>query len=76
MSGIDPPEPETPTAEEIAFARFQLARYRRRLRSAGKGLEEARRALYGPPPTEDELAEARCQIAAQQARDEGKGGLF
>jgi hypothetical protein len=37
---------------------------------------DAAEALYGPPSTPDELAEARSRIAAQAARDAGKGGLF
>jgi len=68
-----------PTAEEVAFARRAMDRYRRRLRvrkPAEAVLEEVRKALDGPPPTPEELAEARRQIVEQQARDEGKGGLF
>jgi hypothetical protein len=72
-------ELQTPTAEEIAYARRALDRYRRRLRTRtppDAALEAVRKALDGPPSTPEELAEARCQIAAQQARDAGKGGLF
>jgi len=66
-----------PTAEEVAFARRALDRYRRRLRRAVAAVpERVWNALDGPPATPEELAEARCQIAAQQARDEGKSGLF
>jgi hypothetical protein len=70
-------ELETPTAEEIAFARRALDRYRRRLRRHAAAVPQAVwNALDGPPPTPEELAEARRQIVEQQARDEGKGGLF
>jgi hypothetical protein len=71
-------ELQTPTAEEIAYARRAVADYRRRLRRTPLAVvpEAVRKALDGPPPTPEELAEARCQIAAQQARDAGKGGLF
>lgn len=33
-------------------------------------------ALHGPPPTDEQLAEARSLVAAQKARDFGVGGLF
>jgi hypothetical protein len=70
-------EIQTPTAEEIAFARFQVERYRRRLRRYATAVPQGVwNALDGPPPTPEELAEARRQIVEQQARDEGKSGLF
>jgi hypothetical protein len=49
---------------------------KKRVENERSGLKEAIRALYGPPSTPDELAEARSRIAAQAARDRGQSGLF
>ena len=73
MSGI---EWEAPDVSIVA--RIKAAIRRKKRTENERGIQEAARALYGPPPTEDELAEARSRIAAQKARDWrfGEGGLF
>jgi hypothetical protein len=38
--------------------------------------KRAYEALHGPPPTPEQLAEARSLVAAQKARDFGARGLF
>lgn len=38
--------------------------------------KRAYEALHGPPPTPEQLSEARSLVAAQKARDFGVGGLF
>jgi hypothetical protein len=60
-------------AEEI-FA--EVAEVRLERHGITPALQDAIRALFGPPPTQDELAEARSRIAAQAARDRGQSGLF
>jgi hypothetical protein len=44
---------------------------------AARGMAGALKAIHGPPPTPEELADARSRIAKQKAKDFGKGeGLF
>ena len=65
-----------PTEREIERVRDGLRLHKRR-NQCRDGLQRALDALHGPPPTPEQLAEARSLVAAQKARDFcGDGGLF